>query len=231
MQNKYQAKHRLAFFHQTWTAHTPSESRLDVRKRRSSHVHACILSHLAEEMHCPVADLVICKSPQGKPYVGHHKNGDLHPVAGVHISISHCPAMSVWTIRPQHCVLDIEPLRPRRHMNALLNRLIHSFDLQHPLTDAMPRTCLDKQLSALAPEQQLVVFYKLWTFAESWCKWHACTLWQTLRQKIPFPWHSIQHCLDADTLEVGCSMLLTYDRSINHHLLCSLSQHNQRTKA
>lgn len=231
MQNKYQAKYRLGFFHQVWTAHAPSESRIDVRKRRSSHVHARILSHVAEEMNCPVTDLVICKSSQGKPFVGHQKIVGSSVVSGIHISISHCPEMSVWTIQPQQCVVDIEPLRPRRYMNALLNRLLHSFDLQHPNTAASPRTCLNEQLSMLSPEHQLVVFYKIWTFAESWCKWHSRTLWKTLRQKIPFPWHSIQHCLDADTLVVSCAMLLTYDRSINHHLLCTLSQHDQRTQS
>ena len=147
----------------------------------------------------------------------------LVPMDNTFISISHSRYLSVWTCQSQPCAIDIEPVAHHRSFDRLLHRLLQRIDWSHWATHCQEPVDFEAAVKRLNDDDRAILFYRLWTFCESWCKWHGQTLWKTLHKRIPFPWPSITACLGKNVTSLGQSIQLSYDcQTVRGSVICLL---------
>lgn len=202
--------------------HHKDVSLLSLKKQRSINVYQSICNQISSTYQLSTCQLTIEKTPQGKPLVYHIYQNNKQRLPNCHISISHCQNMSIWSLSKSHSTLDIEPIKPRTRLKSLLTKLLMSIDFSSPLTQTPSQTLLAKELLCLPPSEQLLCFYKLWTFSEAWCKWEDLSLWKTFQQKIPFPWTSINHLLSCADIQPAKQFFITFNLSFEYHIICQL---------
>lgn len=207
--------------HQHWWPATSTRSAVD-RRARSVMVYDKILDAVAVEYRLCRSQLLIQKSARGKPVVMQTADSGTRPVERCHISVSHCRQLSVWMIQNRPCAVDIEPITASRTVDRLLKRLLSCVNDKHDASQCRSPEIGD-QVSLLSLHERTLLFYRLWTYFESWCKWHGLTLWQTFQLQIPFPWPSVRSCLSGEPVLLGPRMLISYRQLSNDFSLCVFS--------
>lgn len=207
--------------------HQHAASTRDAYLTQSSATYLALKNHVAAQLCVPVDTIFVHKTPHGKPSL--HWNPDQpHPIPGFHISLSHCPQLSAWTVQSQPCAVDLEATTPRRQQPALMQRLLQAI-ARHPSTPAASPDQYYQSWQRLHTVAQRLVFYHLWTYAECWCKWHGHTLWQTLHNGLPFPWPNIsalqQTVHSTPLLTTTGSAHVTFYHPTAQHVLCCISLH------
>lgn len=192
------------------------------QKQRSDSVYSTLIQQISSHYRLSPHQLSIEKSPQGKPFVYSILHNRKQRLPHCHISISHANHISVWTLSQSPASIDIEVIQHRRLLHPLLTKLLLSVDFSSPLTLSSSYADLNQQIHDLDQQQRLLCFYKLWTFAESWCKWHDTTLWKTFQHKIPFPWMSLNDLLSCNHTQAPPNLTIAYNLSFDHHIICQI---------
>lgn len=207
--------------HQHWWPASSIHSVADQRAR-SAMVYDKILDAVTAQYGLCRTQLLIQKSARGKPVVMQDSDSVTRPVERCYISVSHCRQLSVWMIQNAPCAVDIEPITTSRMVDRLLKRLLSCVDDKHDASHCCNPE-IGHQVSLLSLHERTLLFYRLWTYCESWCKWHGLTLWQTFQQQIPFPWPSVRSCLSGEPVLLGSRMLISYRQLSNDFSLCVFS--------
>ena len=207
---------------QSWPV--DSDRSASTKRIRSQQLYQHILETIAQQSGYDRSNLSVMKSTHGKPQVMYYHDRKNTPMDDTHISVSHCRHFSVWTCQPQPCAIDIEPIDAHRSIHRLLPRLLERIDWAHGATHECASADVESEIVLLSDDDRAILFYRLWTFCESWCKWHGQTLWQTLAERIPFPWPSLTHCLREQVTTLSRSMQIHYDfDTASGCLICLLS--------
>lgn len=198
-------------------------------KHRSNTLYNQIKTRISTLYKLPEKQILIHKSPQGKPAIFTKKQDSCQRVDHCFISISHTQNLSAWILQKNPCAIDIETICKRKHLPQLMRRLINAINQTHPDThpfikyppkDSLAYPIEDSWLQ-LHHKEQTLCFYKLWTFTESWCKWHDQTLWQTFQQGLPFPWKSITNLLKCYHIEINNHCYANFYQT-QSHMICTL---------
>ena len=125
----------------------------------------------------------IIKSPLGKPYFLEDQPDQPLNLLHNQVSVSHTRNLSAFLYTQQICGIDCETVRTRRNQNILMLKLLQCLSTQGP----EHTQALREEYFSLLPSQKLLAFYRMWTFAEAYCKLHGWSIWHFFQRSPQTP--------------------------------------------
>jgi len=132
------------------TYDTSGQSKQDIKQ--------ILMENLANYLNKPCSHIKINTNKNGKPFTD-----------GLFFSISHCRNKLIQVFSTDgdgEVGIDIEYKNSKRNYLKLAKRYFHINEYEH--------------MQSLAKHEAIVLFYKLWTTKEAYCKYRGGTLWHFL---------------------------------------------------